>query len=90
MNDDLAKGLIRAYQLGQCDLSSYVKAIEYCAEKYPDMTMIDILNWVDESVYICDPEKNTVCTKTGCHINGGECYLTLEKKYKKEESNDQG
>ena len=29
-------------------------------------------------VYICDPEKNTSCKKTGCLIRGGECYLTTD------------
>lgn len=34
-------------------------------------------------LYPCDPAKNTECTKTGCHINGGECFLTTQKKYSK-------
>ena len=33
--------------------------------------------------YKCDPAKNTECSKTNCHINGGECYLTHNKKYEK-------
>lgn len=32
-------------------------------------------------VYRCDPEKNTECTKEGCHINGGECWLTAKREY---------
>lgn len=39
-------------------------------------------------LYPCDPEKNTKCTKTGCHINGGECFLTAEKKFSKGEEWD--
>ncbi len=34
-------------------------------------------------LYPCDPSKNTKCTKTGCHINGGDCFLTLQKNYSK-------
>ena len=34
-------------------------------------------------LYLCDPAKNTECTKTVCHINGGECFLTTQKKYSK-------
>lgn len=33
--------------------------------------------------YKCDPAKNTECSKTNCHINGGKCYLTHNKKYEK-------
>lgn len=35
--------------------------------------------------YLCDPEKNTTCSKTGCYINGGECRHTLSKEYAREE-----
>lgn len=35
--------------------------------------------------YLCDPEKNTTCSKTGCYINGGECRHTLNREYRKEE-----
>lgn len=34
-------------------------------------------------IYLCDPTKNTECTKTECHINGGECFFTLQKMYSK-------
>lgn len=27
-------------------------------------------------LYLCDVAKNTACKKTGCHINGGDCYRT--------------
>jgi len=36
--------------------------------------------------YLCDPEKNTTCSKTGCYINGGECRHTLNKEYRREEN----
>lgn len=27
-------------------------------------------------LYICDPSLNKECSKEGCYINGGGCYLT--------------
>lgn len=27
-------------------------------------------------LYVCDPEKNQDCRKTGCKIRGGPCSLT--------------
>lgn len=27
-------------------------------------------------LYVCDPDKNPVCSKTGCYINGGPCRCT--------------
>ena len=36
--------------------------------------------------YLCDPEKNQDCSKTGCYINGGECRHTLNKEYRREEN----
>ena len=32
-------------------------------------------------LYACDPDKNTECRKTGCYLNGGECYQTKHLKY---------
>lgn len=34
----------------------------------------------EKTLFICDPAKNTECTKESCHINGGECYLTSKKE----------
>lgn len=31
-------------------------------------------------IYLCDPSKNKSCRKTGCHIYGGECYMTTSEK----------
>ena len=28
--------------------------------------------------YICDPDKNYICTKTGCHE---DCWLTTKKEF---------
>lgn len=35
--------------------------------------------------YVCDPEKNTECNKSICHINGGPCHHTKNPECKKEE-----
>ena len=35
--------------------------------------------------YTCDPEKNKECKKTACYAKGGECRLTLNPNYAKEE-----
>ena len=36
--------------------------------------------------FLCDTEINQECMKTGCHINGGECFLTTNMKYAKQET----
>ena len=36
-----------------------------------------------DTLYHCDPEKNTECPKTHCHINGGDCRLTTHRKYRR-------
>lgn len=35
----------------------------------------------DGFLFECDPEKNTECSKTNCHINGGECRHTRKGIY---------
>jgi len=37
----------------------------------------------DEMLYMCDPEINTECNKSGCHINGGKCFMTKKHEYRK-------
>ena len=38
--------------------------------------------------YICDPIRNTACSKDGCwHISKGPCKCTLKKKYAKLDKN---
>lgn len=32
-------------------------------------------------VYICDPKRNKRCRKTGCHLNGGPCKYTKDRRY---------
>lgn len=36
---------------------------------------------IDDSVYYCDPSKNTECRKTGCYENGGPCRHTTHVEY---------
>lgn len=52
------------------------------------------LYWEDEykkpipepvRAYTCDPEKNKECKKTACYAKGGECRLTLNPEYAKED-----
>lgn len=31
--------------------------------------------------FICDPRKNTECSKTGCYLHGGECFSTQNAAY---------
>ena len=38
-------------------------------------------------LYICDPEKNTECSKEECHINGGQCRCTEDSRYAKRINN---
>lgn len=35
---------------------------------------------ISDKVYPCDPDKNKACSKTGCFINGGDCYQTTKKE----------
>lgn len=37
-------------------------------------------------LFLCDPEKNTECSKTNCHINGGDCSHTRKGIYAKDPS----
>lgn len=35
--------------------------------------------------YICEPEKNTVCDKRRCWVNGGECKIASHKEFAESE-----
>ncbi len=35
----------------------------------------------EKTWYFCDPQKNTPCSKSGCALYGGGCYLTSKKEY---------
>ena len=39
-------------------------------------------------LYWCDPNKHKECSKSGCYINGGECYRTTHKEYALEEKSN--
>lgn len=39
-------------------------------------------------LYLCDPNKNTECRKTGCHLTGGICYHTTHAEFAKGEIED--
>ncbi len=39
-------------------------------------------------VYICDPEKNKRCKKTGCYLYGGPCCSTSHVQYAKVDESD--
>lgn len=84
MNDEMAKQIIKAYEMGEASLSEYVNAIEHMAIIHPDMTMSEVNAWANDDIYMCDPEKNTECTKTGCYINDGPCHFTCNKEFEKE------
>lgn len=40
------------------------------------------------ALYLCDPRKNKVCTKTECHLNGGDCIHTTHIEYALEETSN--
>jgi len=36
----------------------------------------------DRLIFVCDPEKNTECSKTDCYVTGGRCCLTFNEDFK--------
>ena len=42
---------------------------------------------MNKPVYLCDPEKNELCSKEGCYILGGPCKHTTDKAYEKKQTN---
>lgn len=38
-------------------------------------------------IYRCDPDKNEMCAKTGCHIFGGPCIHTTHAEYAMSDEN---
>lgn len=40
-----------------------------------------------KQLYVCDPDKNTKCRKTGCIIYGGPCRCTLNSEYAATDTN---
>lgn len=39
----------------------------------------------DDSLYLCDPDKNKECSKEGCYIYGGACCLTRNELFRVED-----
>ena len=44
--------------------------------------------WVDiltsgpiDGIWLCDPSKNSNCSKEWCYKNGGRCYHTVYRQY---------
>lgn len=37
-----------------------------------------------DTLYLCDPQKNTECPKGNCQIPDG-CFLTIKKEFAKDE-----
>ena len=35
----------------------------------------------EPTVYYCNPFKAEGCSKTGCHLNGGECEMTTRLEW---------
>lgn len=61
-----------------CD--SHVVGCEECPIKAA-IEEIPVVIIPDKVLYPCDPKKNTECTKTGCFLNGGDCFLTEKIEY---------
>lgn len=47
------------------------------------MTEVDGVHLMQDNLYPCDPMKATTCRKDSCHKNGGECYLTYRREWRK-------
>ena len=44
----------------------------------------ELKKYKENALFFCDPDKNKECKKTSCYINGGECELTTDIKFRKE------
>lgn len=38
-----------------------------------------------DETYACDPNKNKLCKKSECYINGGACHRTIYKEFELKE-----
>ena len=62
----------------------------YCENCYQELIGINaklqttINKYKENSLFICDPDKNTKCKKTNCYINGGYCNKTTDIAFMKE------
>lgn len=67
-------------------------AIE-CLENYDSLAKdfegaVELIRKKNEKIkalttYECDPNKNTLCRKSFCYVNGGECHRTSHKEFSK-------
>ena len=39
---------------------------------------------MDEGYYLCNPKRNTSCSKEECFMNGGPCMYTCHKEFSKD------
>lgn len=46
-SDIKAKDVIKRFKHGLATLSEFVTAVEYCAEKHPELTMAELDKWAD-------------------------------------------
>ena len=65
----------------KCGISDIIIALAALTAELKDYAESTITS--HDTLYYCDPEKNTECPKTNCHINGGDCRLTTHRKYRR-------
>lgn len=62
----------------------------YCEECYQDLMgenaklQLELKEYKENAIFICDPDKNKECKKTNCYKNEGECMYTDNIKFRKE------
>lgn len=57
-------------------------------EKFVPFDKVTAITNEEPHLYLCDPNKNTECRKTGCHLIGGLCYHTTHAEFAKGEENE--
>ena len=68
------------YMRGDCTPQLHEDALNLLGKK-PTRIILD-----DVHLYECDPDKNTECRKTGCYKVGGECHMTKNKEFAREDT----
>lgn len=62
----------------------------YCEECYQELIgenaklQLELKEYKENALFICDPDKNEECKKNNCYINNGECMQTNNIKFRKE------
>lgn len=68
------------WYLVHCD-GKYVDRVQDWVSLGDDAMMAVMLKALStEDLFVCDPDKNTECTKEGCYRTGGCCFLTRSKE----------